>query len=328
MRFLVTGASGFVGSHLVTGLLQKKHTVRILLRTETLSPRLTGLPVETAVAPYSDPAALRKALNGVDCIIHVGGVTKGVTAGDYFDGNARTTKALLDAAVSAKHRPSRFVLVSSIAMIGPAKDRDTPLYEDDPARPVEAYGASKMAAELIARSYSHLIPVTIVRPPTVFGPRDVDCYEMFKLANKRLNLFYGNARKYTSIVFVSDLVEGICKAAVSPKAVNRSYFLCNEQPVTWKELQRGIQKAVGKRAITVYLPGWLPRLLGRFGDIYARITGKPVLINSQKVKMGTPRFWITSNERARKELKFVEQNTLQQNLQATCDWYRQEGWLK
>lgn len=327
MRFLVTGGSGFVGSHLIEFLLKKKHTVRVLLRSDRISPRLQDLPVETAVAPYSDPQALKKAVKGVDCILHVGGVTKGVTADDYFAGNAVTTRALLDAAVSVKPRPARFLLVSSIAMIGPVADPDRPAGEDDPPRPVETYGASKLAAELITRSYSHLIPVTVVRPPTVFGPRDVDCFEMFKLANKRLNLFYGNARKQTSIVYIEDLVDGIYRAATAKKGINRSYFLCNQEAVTWKELQNGIKRAVGKRCLTIYLPGFIPRIAAFFGDIYAKLSGKAVLINSQKVKMGKPRYWITSNERARRELKFKEQRTLQENLQSTCDWYRSEGWL-
>jgi nucleoside-diphosphate-sugar epimerase len=329
MRALVTGSSGFVGSHLVEELVRQKYTVRVLLRGTAISPWLQGLPLEHAQADFEDAQALAKALAGVDIIFHVGGVTKAVKAEGYIEGNAAPTKALLEAACSGKgvSRVRRFVLVSSHAMIGPVKNVQAASDEDDIPKPVEAYGRAKLAAEFVARSYSHRIPVTIIRPPTVYGPRDKDCLELFKMIKRRVNLYYGNAKKYTSIVYVRDLVQGMIAAATSPKAENRAYFLCNDEALTWRELQTAIKRTMKKRALGIYLPAFTASIAAFFGEIIMRLTKKPLLVNREKAKLGRPRYWIASNKRARAEIRFIPKTNLMDGLAETYAWYKENKWL-
>lgn len=328
MEVLVTGSSGFVGSHLVEALVARKHRVRILIRPGmTLSPWLTGLPVIPVEAGYDDPQALRRALTGVTTIIHAGGVTRGITVRDYYDGNAAPTLALLRAAVSLKKPPARFVLISSHAMMGPAPSPTEPSREDDMPMPVEAYGASKLAAELLARSFSHRIPVTIIRPPSVYGPRDRDFLVLFRQLARHCNLFYGNADKYTGLVYVDDLVEGILKAAFSPRAVNRAYFICGEEGITWRQLQKAIKEEGGCRALTIRIPACTTRLAAWASGIKMRITGRATLVNREKVRMGTPRCWCLSGERAARELGFRPAVSLAEGIRRTWAWYREQGWL-
>jgi len=328
MRVLVTGSSGFVGSHLVEELVRQKYTVRILLRSGSAPKWLKDLPLETVSASYQDGAALRKAIDKVDIIFHVGGVTKALTPAGYLDGNAVPTKALLEAVVASKKKLKRFVLVSSHAMIGPVASPTESSCEDDVPHPVEEYGRSKLAAELVARSYSHLVPITIVRPPTVYGPRDLDCFEIFRMIDKGINLYYGNAKKYTSLIHVEDLVRGMIQAATSKQAVNRAYFLCNDQAVTWKEFQTAVKKVMRKRALTLYVPSFTTRIAVFFGELSMKFTKRPVILNREKAKLGRPSYWIASNKRARRELRFNPEYSMEEGLAMTWRWYKQNGWLK
>jgi len=256
----------------------------------------------------------------------VGGVTKALTPGGYIDGNVSPTKALLDAAAIEKSI-WRFVLVSSHAAMGPSRSLQEITYEDDIPKPVEAYGRSKLIAELVARSYSDRVPITIIRPPAVYGPRDRDFLKVFKLIRMRANIYYGNAKKYTSIVHVRDLVDGMIRAALSPRAMNRAYFLCNDDPLTWRELQTGIKTAMRRRALDIYLPGCVPTLAAWLNEPISKLTKKPSIINRDKVRLGGPRYWIASNERARNELGFVPKINLIVGLAETYTWYKENGWL-
>ena len=329
MRALVTGSSGFVGSHLVEELVRQGYTVRVLLRGGAVSPWLRDLPLECVQADFQDAPALTRALLGIDIVFHVGGVTKALNAGGYIEGNAAPTKALLEAACAGGGAGSirRFVLVSSIAMMGPVARAGDASGEDDIPRPVEAYGRAKMTAELVARAYADRVPITIIRPPTVYGPRDKDCLEMFKLIKKGLNLYYGNAKKYTSIVYVRDLVQGMILAAVSPDARNRAYFLCNDAALTWKELQTAIKRAMKRRALGIYLPACTADAAAFFGEIIMKLTRKPLLVNREKARLGRPRYWIASNKRARAELGFAPKTSLEDGLAETYAWYTEHKWL-
>ena len=328
MKALVTGSSGFVGSHLVEELIHRGDSVRILLRPgRGVSKWLRDLPVEISEADYEDTPSLRKAVSGVDTIFHIGGVTKGVTIEDYYRGNAETTLNILNAAAALKKKPSRFLLVSSHAMMGPALSPDCPSREDDIPRPVEAYGKSKLAAELIARSFSHIIPVTIVRPPSVYGPRDRDCFELFRQIKKHINLFFGNAGKLTGLIYIDDLIRGIITAATSRKAINRAYFLCAEEGITWRELQRKIKEGSGTWAVNLHIPAFTTKIAALFGELKMKITGKAVLINKQKVKLSQPSLWSLSGERARRELRFIPGIPLEEGIRRTWQWYRENKWL-
>ncbi|MDR2733685.1 MAG: NAD-dependent epimerase/dehydratase family protein [Spirochaetota bacterium] len=327
MRALVTGSSGFVGSHLAEELVRQNCTVRVILRGGArFAPWLKDLPLECAEAEYTNPESLQRALRGVDIVFHAGGVTKALTPNGYIDGNVLPTKALLEAA-SVEKNIRRFVLVSSLAVMSPASGLGEPVREDDVPRPVEAYGRSKLIAELVARAYSDRVPITIIRPPAVYGPRDRDFLKVFALIQKHVNPYYGNAKKYTSIIHARDLVDGMIRAALSPQAAGRAYFLCNDEPLSWRELQTAMKTAMQRRALDLYLPGCTPTLAAWCAEPISKLTKKPSIINREKARLGRPRYWIASNERARAELGFDPKISLIDGLAETYRWYTENGWL-
>jgi len=330
MRVLVTGSAGFIGSHLRTALLRQGHEVRCLARRDSPPlrpehPLLKAYPVD-----YGDLSTLlaSEALEAVDQVFHLAGVTKGVSYKDFKAWNLTPTENLLKALARRKCLPRRFVLVSSQAAAGPAPGGHEPLTEEDPPRPIEFYGLSKLAAEQAVRRFAARLPFTIVRPATVYGPGDRDFLRVFQQVQHGVSLFPGNRNSFISIIYVKDLVQGLLDAASSPAAEGRTYFLCNDRPVSWGRLYAAVARCMEREIrFSLDLPPFSTDLLSRLGDCYALLTGRPSLLNSQKIKLAKPKYWLCSNGRAKGDFSFRPSTSLQAGLAETLRWYRRRLWL-
>ncbi len=206
---LVTGGTGFIGSHLVERLAAQRRAVRCLVRP---SSNLRDFPagIELAQGDLESGAGLADALHAVDTVIHLAGVTKARSPADYDRGNAAATAQLVGAAASSGIH--RFVHVSSLAAAGPSSSNG-PLSEEDAPRPVSHYGRSKLAGEQFVRQSPLADRAVIVRPPVVYGPRDRDVYQMIRTVAGGWMLQIGSVRRYFSLVYVGDLVDGLIAAA-------------------------------------------------------------------------------------------------------------------
>jgi len=272
---------------------------------------------------YADPASVEQAIaqERPELIFHVAGATKGVSYDDFRLGNVTPTQSLLDA-VRQKHLGlQRFVHISSLTAYGPS----TPEAPTE-GKPVEHYGKSKLEAELAVETASD-VPWTIIRPPGVYGPADVDNFELFRLASQGLNVFYGNRTKLFSAVYVDDLVRGIREAAVHPSTIGKGYFLTDGQPHTWDHYQARIVAATGKRALRLNLPSFTTDIAAAFGELATRIDKKPRLFNRQKVIMGKQVAWTCTHDRAQADFGYAPRVPLDDGIARTLEWYRKERWI-
>jgi len=331
MIAVVSGSSGFIGSHLVDALLARGATVRALVRdgsaADALDPR-----VERSVVDLLDSRSVREATawEGATHVFHLAGVTKRRTLAQFRDGNVVPTANLLAAAVArGRGAPPRVVLVSSQAAAGPAVSANRPVREDDPPRPIEAYGVSKLEAEQAARLHDGSLPIAIVRPAAVYGPRDVDFLRAFRLATRAVTL-HAIPRDHTfSIVHVADTVDALLLAAEHPAAVGRTYFVANERPVSWRELYAEMARAAGVRPrLQLQIPLRAITLAGLAGDAVSALTGWHSLANRQKTRLARPRWWLCDSTRARGELGWHETRPLQQGIRETYLWYLQAGLMR
>ncbi|CAN5351953.1 NAD-dependent epimerase/dehydratase family protein [soil metagenome] len=330
MIAVVTGSSGFIGSHLVEALLARDATVRVLVRPESRiairDPRMSY-----HVADLLDDRSLRQSAVWDDAthVFHVAGVTKRRTLPEFRYGNVVPTVNILAALAAARTvRLQRFVLVSSQAAAGPATRPDRPVREDDAPHPVEAYGRSKLEAEIATLQHAGALPITIMRPSAVYGPRDVDFLNVFKQATNRIAVFAAPADQLMSIVHVRDLVQALLSAAEVPRAVGRTYFVGSEQPVSWRALYDSIAALASSRFRPVQLPRRVLQFAGSAGNAFGMVTGRAVLINSNKVALAQPAWWICDSSRARQELAWSPVIPLQDGLRDTYLWYRQAGLLR
>ena len=329
MIAVVTGSSGFIGSHLVDALLARGATVRALVRAE--SPTVGRDPrVTPFTADLLDDRSVRECgvWNDATHVFHVGGVTKRRTLAQFRDGNVVPTANIL-AALAARDRPvRRFVLVSSQTAAGPAASADQPVREDDAPQPVEAYGRSKLEAEQATHRYTASVPITILRPSAVYGPRDVDFLNIFKQATRRVAVYAAPRDQAMSIVHVHDLVAAILRAAEAPIARGRTYFVGSVQPVSWEDLYVEIATLAAVRSIGVQLPGPLLRVAGIAGNGFSRVTGRSVLLNANKVALARPKWWLCDSSRIRAELGWSDEISLQEGLRETYLWYLHARWLR
>ena len=326
MIAVVTGGSGFIGQNLVRRLLTEGHEVRCLVRpTGGHAPKGT----KRYVVSFDEPRTLLNcaALEGAEVVFHLAGATKGVRAEAFAAANVAPTRHLLGA-ITARRLYPRFVYVSSQAAAGPAPARDRELDEDDVPRPVEAYGRSKLDAERVVQTFSDRVLATIVRPCAVFGPHDRDFLTLFRLAQRGLVLYPGNADHWVSVLHVDDVVQGLLAAATRQSSVCRTYFLSSAEPVQWRAIGDHIAAAVGRRVRHIDLYPPLVRTASFAGEWIGRLTRTATLANRSKAVLARHQFWVCSAARARQELGFRETRSLPDAMRDTYYWYRQSGWLR
>jgi nucleoside-diphosphate-sugar epimerase len=315
---LVTGATGFIGSHLVERV---DGPVKCLVRRAAPLPHGRG-SVSTVRGDLASGTGLDEALDGVDTVIHLAGATKVLRPGDYYTGNARATENL---ARRTAGRPIRFVHVSSLAAAGPSLD-GAPVTEDDPPHPVSHYGKSKLEAEQVVRS---LLPdAVIVRPPVVYGPRDTDVFHMLQSVARGLFVQIAGGDRWFSAIYVEDLVEGILAAARAPQAAGRTYFLSHPKPRTWGDLAAAAGRIMNRQPRRLSMPVPAAVAVGWCAEMWARAAGKPGIVSRDKIAEARFEHWTCATGRAKQELGFDARTSLEDGLARTLAWYKEAGWIK
>jgi len=318
MLALVTGGTGFVGSHLVEELLARKWTVRCTVRSTSKLRWLEGKPVETVRADVLEPGSLAPAVDGVDTVFHIAGVLRGENYAAYRRGNVEATRNVLDASRKAK----RFLYVSSITACGPSPDGE-PLTEDRPRAPISLYGRSKSEAEEAVWGRRGDVGVTIVRPPVVYGPRDEGMLDLYRTLSKGVRPQIGGP-KYTSLVHARDLARGLALAAGDAGA-GQIFFLSNRESVSFAELADLILKSLDRRALPVTIPDRVVRFLGGITEEITKITGGGGLFSRDKALEMTQKYWVCSPEKARRILGWEATISPETGFRETLAWYRDQG---
>jgi nucleoside-diphosphate-sugar epimerase len=327
VKALVTGATGFVGSHLVERLVGEGLDVICLVRRTSSLAWLDGLSVERRVAALEEPDALADAVRDADYVFHVAGLTRARSAEAYLAVNAEGTRRLLEAIARSGGRPRRFVYVSSLAAAGPCAS-PTPLDETAEPRPLDGYGASKLAAERIVLAEAERLPVTIVRPPAVYGPRDKNFLPLFRTAQRfRVAPVIGSAAKQVSLVHAADLAACIWLAASAEVAEGQTYFV-GSGTHTFGEVIDSLAAALGLRVRRLPVPAFLARLAGELGELKWTLTGKPQIISRRKVRDMLQERWTCSWAKAERELGYRPRIELADGMRETARWYASQGWLK
>ncbi len=324
MKALVTGATGFIGGHLVEALIARRDEAFVLIRPGS---RGTGLlPPAAALirGDYGDPDSLAKAVSGMDVVFHAGGLITSLDEAAYEAANVRPTRALLSACAASAPALKRFVYVSSISATGPSPAGGT-LDESAPLRPVSGYGRSKVAAEEAVRSFSGRVPWTILRPPNVLGPRQKELFSSISLIGKRIKPLMGDRRPRTSIASVWDVVRALLLLADHPAAVGRTYFVTSGRPYAWREITDAVAAELGVRRVYLPVPYPAQKAVGAVSELAARIRGREPLLTREAVDAAWKYSWIYDDSRIRNELGFVPEYDLAGAIRRTVAWYAERG---
>lgn len=327
MKALVTGARGFIGSFLVEKLLRKGYDVRCILRKKNSGLKwLKGLDVEVIEGDILNPDSLDAAVADVDTIFHLAGCTKALRTKEYYNVNVTGTQNLLTTVVKLNPSIKRFVHVSSLAAAGPSFN-GIPLNEEQECRPVSHYGKSKCESEKVVSEFLDKLPITIIRPPAVFGPRDADVLTYFKYAKKGILPILSGGERTASFVYVKDLVDGIVLAAENETSERQTYYLCDEKPYTWDEFGGAIASALKVKTRRLVMPVFLSFWASLFSELFSKLSGKPSILSLDKYKEIKMNHWVCSSEKAKKELGFEPKYGLEKGIEETAEWYLANGWL-
>jgi nucleoside-diphosphate-sugar epimerase len=327
MKILLTGANGFVGSHILDSLRERGIATAIILRPDSnrrfIESHLSHVTVRTG--SLNDPESLGAAMQDVTHVIHCAGCTKALRASEFHEVNQTGTRQVVAAVNRKGGRIQRLVHISSLAAGGPASQAG-PAGEDDPPHPVSEYGRSKLAGEEEVRSACQPEYV-ILRPPAVYGPRDTAFLPLFKAVKKHVLPRFGGGRQQLSLVFAKDLAEAAVTCLTHPAAAGKTFYTASPEVMTALALADEIARQMGTWTLPLPLPTAALWPLCCFQGAVSRLTGKPSVLSRQKFAELRAPGWVCDPSRLRRELGFVCAVTLRDGIAETLAWYRQQGWL-
>jgi nucleoside-diphosphate-sugar epimerase len=324
---LITGATGFIGSHLAQLLVSQGWKVRALVRRTSDLRWINGLPLELVYGDFGDQGSLEQAASGVDYVFHLAGAVKAGDPGQFYLHNTRATVNLARAAMEKAPGLRRFLFASSQAAAGPACGLNDPVCEHHECRPLSDYGRSKLQAERELFGLSGKLPLTVIRPPSVYGPRDVEVLDYFKWVRRGLAPLPGFRTRYAHLIYVRDLVRGMIQAALSENAVNMTYFLAEQRAYSWNQIADAIAGVMDKKVLKLHVPLQLAHLSALFNEAGAFLNGKPSMITRQKVREMSQVYWTVSSQAAQKDFGFSCEYDLFRGMKETAEWYRANRWL-
>lgn len=327
MKVLVTGGSGFLGSHVAEQLSQAGHTVRALVRKSSNRKFLSTLKnVELAEGAVDDRASVFEAMKGVDAVVHSAGVVKARSEAEFYACNTQGTANLLDAAIEHAPNLKRFVHVSSLEAGGPSFDGRPPPIDQE--KPVTTYGRSKLAAEKECVARKEKLPVVILRPAAIYGPRDVEILEAFRAVRKRQYPVIGDGSMLGSYVYGPDCARACIQAIEADVASGTIHCIDDGEPISMaRAMGELLPEALGTKPLVRFgVPFPLLRIASLGVETYGKVRGKAVMLTREKVAM-LRHHWVCDSTQARAELGWQPEVRFPEGLRMTAKWYEENGWL-
>ena len=312
-RAIVTGATGFVGSHLDESLARRGWSVLLPVRSRARLRGLDPAAFEVLDVDFARPFELPEC----DVVFHVAGTIRGDSWREYLDGNRDLAVRVHEAS-----RAGRFLHVSTLAVQGPMADCD----ETTPCRPISLYGRSKWEGEQAVWARRGRLPVTVIRPPVVYGPRDMGLVDLYRAVARGIRPLIGGPKRI-SLVHVADLVDGMIRAAESPKGADEVFYLANPQTWLIADLLKVIERGLGTSAVPLPVPDRVVRLLGAWVEDGAKLLGKRTLFGRDKAMEMTQPYWCCSPAKAQGVLGWQPRVGVEEGMADTLAWFRREKLL-
>ena len=323
---LVTGATGFIGSHLVDALLARGCKVHCVVRETSNLQWLDKSRVILHTGDLHQPETYQECLSEVDYVFHSAGITRANNRHDYLHNNARVGIPFYRSCVEHGKQIKGVVHVSSLAAVGPTLPEQK-VDEDTPCHPLTYYGKSKLTGEEIALGYASDLPMVVLRPPVVYGERDVNFFTYLKAIHWRMAIKIGTTPRTLSLIHVKDLVDAMIRAAEAPDPDQNVFFVTDGGTYSWDDVANAAMKALGVRAQTIIIPVSLMGFAAMVSEFLAKMRNRTPLIDRQRMIDLRQSSWTASSERFFNHYSFRPQLDLDQGMKQTCAWYKHQGWL-
>ena len=326
MRVAVTGGSGFIGAHLLAALAARGDRVRCLLRPGSDRSRLPAAVEPVVTADLTAPGALERLVRDCDAVVHLAGLTRSWSGRELQRVNRDGTAAVCAAVARMHPAPGQIVMVSSQAAAGPSCGR-RPRREQDPPAPVTAYGRSKLAAERVRLRYPRL-PITVLRPPAVYGPGDRDVFAYFRLVRAGVRPELVPAGRL-SMAYASNLTDALLLLLDRPqRAGHRLYHVADRGSVTMSAVARRIAAAYGRPTLRLPVPQAALAVAGLPLAAAGRLLRRDLLLSRDKLREIAQPSWVLDTTRIRDELGYQPRVSTCDGIRRTARWYLQHRWLR
>ncbi len=332
-KALVTGGTGFLGRNFVKYLLDRGWQVRCLVRPNSQHEMLKEMGAELVLGDFSQKETLKESVNGMDTVFHVAGCVAALSQEKVMEVNCHNTENLVCACIEQENPPV-FVYVSSLAAAGPSTSK-RPHEENDPCKPISWYGKSKFATEMMLRKYAEKLPITVIRPPMLFGPYDRDVRKWFEAIQNTGIFFIPFLRTFRFsmahaedvcqlLVLVAEKGERMIKEPETPG--QGVYYVSQTEHPTYMEMGKLFGKALGrKRTFILPISPIVMWIFCRFMAYRAKLTQKVTALGMDKYREVMAGSWSCSANKAREQLGFQNQGTLQEQCNRTAKWILEQG---
>jgi nucleoside-diphosphate-sugar epimerase len=334
MKILITGANGFVGSNLVESFVNRGFKIRCLVHKNVSSwlNHVNAGNMELICGDVSHKDTLTEAVSGVDYIFHAAGIIRATNKKTYYKINQDGTKNLIESVHEHNKTLKMFVHISSQAAMGPCDSYTFKRPEEARScTPVSDYGKSKLAGEQEIVKYTGKIPYVILRPAAIYGQRDKDIYPLFKIAKQTgfFPVLCGTkpADSYIQLLYIQDLIK-MCNLIVDkPNTLkNTVYFLAEEKAYTWQDIADIVATVLNKKIRAATLPYWLIKTVSFVSETTMKLAGKPALLNSDKIKELSQKFWLGDTSAAKHDFG-IDFTPFLIGAKDTFLWYKKNKWL-
>ncbi len=325
MRILVTGGTGFIGSHLVESLLKEGHQVKALIRRTSNTEYLDNLNIELVYGDITDETSLRPAVKDVQIVYHLASLLNPLRVPDdrYREVNVKGTENLLEACLSAD-KIERFIYCSSVAVYG--KLEHIPTSEECLCSPDNIYGSTKYEGEKLALEFYHQhgLPVAVAQPAWVYGPRDDKLLKLCRAIINNSFVMIGKGDTLRHPVYVTDVVQGLKLCAKRESAIGEVYIIAGKEALPIRKIIETLADILGKKIPPFYIPAFLAEAIAWvFERTLPKIGVEPIL-SQRRLEFFTKR-QAFSIAKAQLKLGYSPQIDLKDGLERTVEWYREEG---
>lgn len=329
-KILITGASGFIGSFIVEEALKRGFETWAAVRKSSSRKYLNDSRIHFIELDLGNLDRLEKQLSGhqFDYVVHAAGVTKCLHRSDFFKVNTEGTANLALALRRQNTGLRRFVYLSSLSVMGPAREQEphTEITAADEARPDTAYGKSKLESEQRLAEIKGF-PFVVLRPTGVYGPREKDYFMMAQSISRHVDFAVGYRPQHLTFIYVMDVVQAVF-LALDHGTVGSRYFISDGRVYSSRTFSDLISNELGNPwLLRIKAPLWLLRIISFAGEWTARITGKISALNNDKYNIMKQRNWMCDIKPAENELGYKPQYDLKRGVAATIKWYKDNGWL-
>ncbi len=333
-KILITGAGGFIGGFLVEESLRRGHETWAAVRHSTSREFLQDPRINFIELDFTDSDVLEKQIGDHvsqhgkwDYVVHNLGATKCTNYIEFERVNYGYMRALVETLDMVDARPSVFLLMSSLSVMGQGDDKNyTPFTADMVPSPNTRYGMSKLKAETYLRLEPDY-PYTIFRCTGVYGPHERDYYLMMKSIKAGFDFSVGYKKQMLTFIYVKDLAVAVMDA-LERGPLRKSYFISENQGYTQSEFRSLVCKALGKKwALPVVCPMWIVKIVCQLLTWYGKVTLKATTLNNDKYKILRQRNWLCDITPAQEDFGFNPRYSLSQGIEEAISWYKQAGWL-